>query len=680
MRRRIASSRIPIPLSDAKKIAIGRINGFTRMQISIGSALSWGSVSISQTPSGLRRWILKDDTADPNSPHQHGAHPWYLVMWLTGVDYFSTLGYQPGIALLAAGAISPLATFALVAVTLLCALPIYGQVAGRSYAGLGSIAMLENLLPGWWGKLMVLVLLGFASTDFVITMTLSASDAATHATQNPYLHKLLADANMSVTLILLALLAAVFLKGFAEAIELATAVCVPYLALNVVVLLKALFVVITHPASLSHWQEALHRQGDWKHLAFVAALLFPRLALGLSGFETGVSVMPLIAGDDADDTQDVPTGRIRNTRKMLATAALIMSILLLLSSFVSVVLIPEAAYREGGPASGRAIAYLAHEHLGNVFGSIYDASTILVLWFAGASAMAGLLHLVPRYLPRVGLAPEWVAYARPLVLVLFLVNVLVTLIFRANVDAQGGAYATGVLVLMLSASVAAAISLWKERAFWLSGYCWVVVLVFGYTTIANVIERTDGILIAACFIVFILSLSGVSRYWRAKELRVGGHSFCDAESEQLWKLAITERVNLAPIRSLDEAARAAKAKQLKAYYNLTGPLAFVHITLLDNRSEFLSPLEIKLTKENGNYLLQASQAVAMANAIAYLSEQLHPAGLYLGLSRRNLMRQSFRYFLLGEGETALMVYTILLHLWESTPEEDERPCIFLMSD
>src|ERR1700690_753979 len=161
------------------------------------------------------------------------SYPWYQVIWLTGVDYFSTLGYQPGIALLAAGALSPIATAVLVAVTLLCALPIYVQVAGRSHAGLGSIAMLEHLLPGWWGKFMVLVLLGFATTDFVITMTLSASDAARHATENPYLHPLLGHANLRVTLILLALLAAVFLRGFKEAIELATAVCIPYLLLNV---------------------------------------------------------------------------------------------------------------------------------------------------------------------------------------------------------------------------------------------------------------------------------------------------------------------------------------------------------------------------------------------------------------------------------------------------------------
>jgi hypothetical protein len=627
-----------------------------------------------------RRWMRGDKTLDPAYARKHGTHPWYFVIWLTGVDYFSTLGYQPGIALLAAGVLSPIATAVLVAVTLLCALPIYVQVAGRSYAGLGSIAMLENLLPGWWGKFMVLVLLGFATTDFVITMTLSASDAARHATQNPYLHPWLGDANLRVTLVLLALLAAVFLKGFAEAIELATAVCIPYLLLNVVVLGRAFVQVASHPIVLSRWHDALSARGDWKQLALAAAILFPRLALGLSGFETGVSVMPLIRGTDTDSNQDRPPGRIRNTRTLLSTAAIIMSVLLLLSSFASVLLIPKAAYQEGGAASGRAIAYMAHEYLGNVFGSVYDLSTILVLWFAGASAMAGLLHLVPRYLPRVGLAPEWVAYARPLVLLLFGFNVLITLIFRANVEAQGGAYATGVLVLMLSAAVAAAIALWKERSYSLSIYCSGVALVFAYTTLANVIERTDGIVIASFFILFILTVSGVSRYWRAKELRVGGHTFADAESERLWNTIADQKVNMVPVRSMDVRRRARVAAKLRQHYKVDGPLAFVHIRLLDNRSEFLSPLKIKVRQDDGQYLVEAAQAVATANAVAYLSELLHPAAIYLGLSRQNLMRQSFRYFLLGEGETGLMVYTILQHLWEVTHVERERPRLFLMSD
>jgi hypothetical protein len=398
----------------------------------------------------------------------------------------------------------------------------------------------------------------------------------------------------------------------------------------------------------------------------------------LSGFETGVSVMPLIAGSEPGD--DPPKGRIRNTRKLLVTAALLMSVLLLISSFVTTLLIPPDAYREGGPASGRAIAYLAHQLMGTAFGTIYDASTILILWFAGASAMAGLLHLIPRYLPRFGLAPEWTAYAQPLVIVLFLVDVVVTGVFRANVEAQGGAYATGVLVLMLSAAIAATLSLLHERKFALSVYCLLVSLVFAYTLVDNVIERPDGIIIASIFIAIIVGLSTLSRYIRAKELRVSGIVFADADSERLMESITDKKVNLVPVRSDDRRERTRKAKVIQEHFKLTGPLAFITVKLLDNRSEFLSPIRIEVRTDGTNFIITVSQAVAIANTIAYVSEMIDPISIVLGLSRNNLMNQSLRYLLMGEGETGLMVYTVLLRYWEWTPEEDVRPCIYLMSD
>jgi hypothetical protein len=635
--------------------------------------------------SAFGRWLLHGESLDDQSGHKVVTHPWWQVIWLTGVDYFSTLGYQPGIALLAAGAVAPIATVILILVTLLGALPVYAQVAGRSYAGQGSIAMLENLLTGWKGKVLVLTLLGFAATDFVITMTLSAADAAKHATENPFFQGFLGGHQLFVTLAILGILALVFLRGFNEAIGLAAAAAVPYLALNLVVLGRGAWEVATHPELVAGWRAGLEVRGDFALVVAGAVLVFPKLALGLSGFETGVSVMPLVDGGKSERwpygrQRGAPKGRVGNTRKLLLSAAGIMSVMLLASSFVTTLLIAPTDYREGGKAAGRALAFLAHKYLGSGFGTFYDVSTILILSLAGASAMAGLLHLIPRYLPRFGMAPQWASLSRPLILVLLVVNVVVTLVFNASVEAQSGAYATGVLVLILSAAFAVTLAFRRENRWPMAIYAGFVTLVFVYTLVDNCIGRPDGLIIGGIFTLLLMGTSALSRSIRSLEFRIPQGYFSDRESWRLGPELRGKKVHLVPVRSALAEVRRAKMAEIAKEYKVQGPFLFLHVNLLDNRSEFQAPLEITLWKEGDDYVAEVYSASAIANTIAYVSEAIDPISIFLSLTRRNLMGQAVRYLLFGEGETGLMVYTVLLRYWEWTPEEDVRPKIFLMSN
>ena len=271
-------------------------------------------MTVEARPGGrFKHWLLAERIEQVEGPETRESkgrqQSWWKVVCLTGVDYFSTLGYIPGIAALAAGALSPIATLLIVALTLLAMVPMYRRVAEESPHGQGSIAILERLLSFWPGKLTVLVLLGFIATDFMITITLSASDAAVHLAENPLVHGLLGDQNLLITLLLVAVLGAIFLKGFSEAINLAVVIVGAYLLLNLVVVAVGLYLALTNPASIANWTASLFANyGNPLVMVGVAFLLFPKLALGISGFETGVSVMPLVRGDPEDDPEH-PAGR-----------------------------------------------------------------------------------------------------------------------------------------------------------------------------------------------------------------------------------------------------------------------------------------------------------------------------------------------------------------------------------
>jgi len=642
---------------------------------------------------------LLTPSEDVLQPPEHQSY-WLWIMCLTGVDYFSTLGYQPSIAFEAVGLLTPLATVVLVAVTLFCALPVYRRVAHESPLGQGSIAMLERLLRGWTAKFLVLVLLGFAATDFVITKTLSAADAAEHLIHNPYWESMptVLHSQMLITMFLLILLGGMFLRGFKEVIAVAIAIVAVYLVLNAIVLGSGLSYLAFHPSRISDWYNSVAR-GDWhmEHsgqgflaVAIACIIYFPKLALGLSGFETGVAVMPLVRGN-ADDHPDRPLGRIRNTEKLLLTAAIIMSCMLLATSIVTAMLIDPVALTTKGQAANRALAYVAHGQtrefinplFGRMFGTIYDISTVLILWFAGASAMSGLLNLIPRYLPRYGMAPKWADAVRALVIFLTVVNLVVTLIFRASVEAQGGAYATGVMVLMSSAAIAVVIDLWRKRSgVWFVRLPWGYVaaaVVFIYTTTAIIIEKPEGIKIASVFIVSIVAISLISRTRRATELRFDKFHFVDDHSRFLWDaLRHLEFPVLVPHRPgqhtvLEKDERIRRVHRLGAKV----PIVFVEATVGDP-SDFHHKPMIEVIEEDGRFVLKLTRCVSIAHAIASVALELSKTGqppeIHFGWSNESPLAANVGFVLFGEGNVPWMVNELILR---AEPERSRRPSVII---
>ena len=580
-----------------------------------------------KAPTGrLKRWLLAEVVEDVPGPEakegRSEQHPWWQVVCLTGVDYFSTLGYIPGIAALAAGALSPIATLFIVLLTLFGALPMYRRVAEESPHGQGSISMLERLLSFWKGKVLVLCLLGFVATGLVgHDHPLGRRRRRPRGQRTRWCPPSCTSREVLITLVLLAVLGAIFLKGFKEAIGIAVFIVGAYLLLNLVVVGVGFYEIATHP------QKRRRLAGRAVHELRQPPVDGRGLAARVPAAGAGALGLRDRCGHDA------ARARRRGGRSRASRGAHPQHAQDAHRRRPDHELLPDhheprddaadpcpGVRAPGGSANGRALAYVAHNYLGDAFGTVYDLSTILILAFAGASAMAGLLNIVPRYLPRYGMAPEWARAIRPLVLVYTAIAVVVTIIFSADVDAQAGAYATGVLAMMSSAAFAVTLSAWRGGSRLSAIYFGLVTAVFVYALVANEIKRPDGIVISLFFIGAIVATSLVSRVYRSLELRQERIELDETALRFIEEASHEGEIHIVANRRQagDKAEYDHKETEQREDNHIPEdvPIIFLEVDVED-ASEFEDVLEVRGVEVSGHKVLRAKSSV-VPNAIAAL--------------------------------------------------------------
>jgi hypothetical protein len=664
-------------------------------------------------------------TPEVQRPQSATPHHWLLVLCLVGLDYFSTLAYLPSLAVAAAGVLAPLAAFAVVLITLCVALPIYCYIVGRSASGRGAVGLLEQMMPGWRGKLIVLTMLGFAAADFVITRSLSVADAAVHLSHNPHGLGLIDRMSPAVELltpwvpaewlvglrplltrqVAVTLGMAVLTFGFWQLLQrgftrrvlwLAVTLVTIYLVSVAIVVGSGLIYVSSHPDLWHNWwqsvQEISSRGSIAQHpiagiatLSFLSLWAFPQLAIGLSGFELTMTITPLVRGG-AGAARDDQNARIANTRKLLCAAAGIMALLVMGSVLVTTLLVPREALAPDGLAEDRSLAYLAHggpladgergsklnSWFGGVFGSVFDASTIAVLSLAGASVVAGLRSMLPHYLHRLGMALTWAGQTGVVMHLLNVIILIVTVAFHASITTQQWAYATSVLVLVAGAALAAGLDVWRRlhRLSWWWFFVPPILLsctFFLAMTVVTTFMHPSGVILALSFVVTIVLTSFVSRWLRSTELRFEGFAFSNEATRIRWEAICRREFQVVVPHRPGLLSLSDKNLQIQRDFrlNATIPILFVEATLGDPSEFYHQPL-MTIHDRDGLEVLLVSKCVSISHVLASICLALcqpggRPPEVIFGWSNERPLAANLNFLLLGEGNIPWMVRELVRH-------------------
>ncbi len=657
------------------------------------------------------------------------------MLGLVGLDYFSTLAYLPSIIIEAAGPLAPLAALFMVVITLGVVLPVYAYVVGRSPLGQGATGLLERTMPGWGGKLVILVLMGFIAADFVLTRSLSVADASTHVLANPHWHDVVehwmpGDERVGGWLgenvwrrvapfytrqvgltIGLSVLAFAFLwllqGGFTRNIlRLALLVTVAYMTATGIVVGSGLKYISEHRELVDQWwASVLEHGGIWRKTPEIHSLIwrllalvipaFPQMALAISGFELSMTSAPLVKGWP-DDTTENPRGRIRNCRKLMLAAALLMAVYVVASVFVCTLLVPRGRLGVAGEAEHRALAYLAHggqtaQHIsatelnpwfGRRFGSVYDGCAVLVLCLAGASSIIALRDLVPASLHRAGMELDW-ARRHGLMIHLFNAIILaVTVVFHASVSAQQWAYATSVLALLAGASLAgmADVSVrWRNsrwRAVLASPFA-LACAFFSTMMLLAVFYNRSGVIIALLFVSTILTSSGVSRWIRSTELRFRGFAFADEATQRRWEVIRELEFQVLVPHRPGQFALSQKNIDVRRKHRFPPHTFLIFIEVfLGDPSDFQQQPLMSIEKEGELEVIRVSGAVSVSHVIAAIGLEFcrvgTPPEIIFGWSHETPLAANLNFLLWGQGNVPWMVQELVRR---AQPHPERRPRI-----
>jgi hypothetical protein len=668
---------------------------------------------------------IKTSTSDLPIPHLTYSTAWIWVLCVIGLDYISSLAYVPSVAYSVAGPIAPLVIGVVVVVTLFLAVPLFCYTAGRSPHGHGSLGLLERVLPGWRGKFCVVVMLGFIATDLVFTRTFSAADAAEHLIHSPYhpwqhtldeaalvtdsakeqlpteIASLAGPSNTKQLIITIGLIVVgsafgwLFRKGFDRRIVRIAVVAVGvYILLTAYLVGSGLAYFFDHPELVERWWDGV-RAGTWKTtppeggmtwpmLILAAVLLFPHVALGLSGYELTLAAMPLVRGKPDDDLIR-PRGRINRTRWMLVVSALLMSILLLASTFVTTILIPGDALKTDGRAANRALAYFAHggplvdgvdahsicRTIGPTFGAIYDASTVVVLTLAGLTVLIGTRELIPPYLHRLGMEWTWSRRLGLLMYALTAIKIGVTYFYRADVDAQRGVYLTGVLALFTGASLTAMADVWMrrkavgwKRPFRISPLFLLASIVFAASLIVVAVRHPAAVRMAGIFVVILLGTSMVTRFFRTRELRFEGFDFESPQSRELFEDLTHHHFPMLVPMQPGGYTLAEKEFAIRTDHRLPEHLPVVFILAeLGDPSDFAHRPLISVEKEGDHVVVEITRCTSIPHAIAACALEIAKEGpvpeLHFAWSSQNPFTANLNFVLFGQGNVPWMVHELI---------------------